>query len=258
MKSWNGYNYYTTDPQKWVQLMNLSTAEWNIGPLPPNVVAIPGPLNSSYNFPAGVLVIENASRTTFGSRDIENVIFGATAGLVPLWALPWFGYHWWQGTLLNPKGSAHHDEEPDDGGGYPRDASPSGTTVFGSGGGGGGFMPADRFREELDAIYEDVRTELELYERTIQVDGVSAEDVEGGTELLRKLYETRLKIWASQNALEYSNEEWDLWLDQCDALMAGLKSLVDSWNTRQNLAGWSPEEQNEIAQLAEMLKRVSY
>lgn len=252
MESWDGYNYYTTNTKEWVVLMNLSTTEWNIGWLPPNVVAIPGPLNSSYNFSAGTLVIENASRANFGSRDIEKVIFGVTAGLVLLWALPWFGYHWWKGNLLNPRGSADHDEP--DGGDHLHVASPSGATVFG--GNAGGFMPADRFKEELDAFYEDVQTELELHERTIQTDGVSPEDVEGGTELLRKMYDITLGIWATQNAQEVSIEERELWMDQSDALMADLRSLVASWNTRQNLAGWSQEEQLELNQLAEILRRI--
>src|SRR3569833_432328 len=253
MESWDPYNYYTTNPKEWVKLKNLSTAERNIGFLPAGVVAIPGPLNSSYNFTAGTLVTENASRTNFGSRDIEKVIFGAASGLVLLWALPWFFYHLWKGTLLSPRGSTDHGEpEADD---HPRPTSPSGTTVFG-GYVDSGFMPANVFEKELDVFYEDVRTELELHEKKIKADGVSAEDVERGTEMLRKLYDNRLGLWATRNAQEFGIEEWNLLAEQSDVLVKDLRGLIASWTARENAVVWSQEERHELQQLVSALRQL--
>jgi len=92
MESWDGENYYTTNFTEMVALMNLSTAEWGVGYLPPNLVAIPDALNDTYGFGSDTLVIEYAARTEVGSRDTEKVIFGVTSGVVILWAAVWLWF----------------------------------------------------------------------------------------------------------------------------------------------------------------------
>jgi hypothetical protein len=259
MESWRGHNYYTTNPAKWVELMNLSTSEWNIGPLPPNVVAIFGPLDASYNIPPGSLVIENASQANAGSRDTEKVIFGATSGLVILWALAWFFWHLWKRTLFLPRGSKHPlSEEPDGGNTFYLDGE---TVADGStlelGAIGNGFIPASRFKAELEIYYENVRTELEMYEKKLGTDDVVPEDVEAGTELLRRRYLTQLGIYGMQNAHEVTQTERDQMAEKSDALLADFRKLVASWSGQQNIVGWSEEEREELRQLMALLKATS-
>lgn len=259
MESWKGYNYYTTDPAKWVELMNLSTSQWNIGPLPPDVVAIPGPLNASYNFPPGTLVIENVSQVSFGSRDIEKVIFGATSGLVLLWAFSWVSWNLWKGILLQPRGSTLPSSEETEPGHGLHPTNLDGKTVADSsvlelGAMGNGFIPASRFKTELDVYYDDVRTELEMYEKNLRTDDVEAEDVEAGTELLRRMYDTQLGIYAMQNSNEVTQRDRDQMAEQSVALMADFRKLVASWSGKQNVVGWSAEELEELKQLGALLK----
>ncbi|KAM7208581.1 chaperone protein DnaK, partial [Naviculisporaceae sp. PSN 640] len=255
MESWRGYNYYTANATKWVQLMNLSTSEWNIGPLPPNVVAIPGPLNSSYNFSPETLVIENASQVSFGSRDIEKVLFGATSGLVLLWAFLWLA--WNRKKLLEPRGSStlRSSEEIDHGHSLDGDTAHNNSVLELGAMGDGRFVTAKRFKDELDVYYENVRTELELYEKNPKIDGVDPEDVEAGTELLRRRYDTQLGIYSEQNSNEVSQRERDQMAEQSEVLLADLRKLVESWRAgKVNTAGWSPEELQELKEIGEKLR----
>lgn len=259
MESWKGHNYYTRDPKKWVELMNLSTSEWNIGPLPPNVVAIPGPLNASYNFPPDTLVIENASQVAFGSRDIEKVIFGATSGLVILWAISWVGWNWWKDNLLKPRGYTPPSEETDPDHFPPMNLD--GDTIATSsvmelGTMANGFIPASKFKTELDIYYEDVRTELEMYEKNLRTDGVDPEDVEASTELLRRMYETQLRLYSVQNSPEVSQRERDQMAAESEALLADFRALVVSWSGKQNVVGWGVEELEELSELVALLKAI--
>ncbi|KAK0627758.1 hypothetical protein B0T14DRAFT_143781 [Immersiella caudata] len=266
MNSWKDLNYYTTDPIKWVHLLNLSTSDWNIGPLPPNVFAIPGPLDSSYTFPPGALIIENASQASFGSRDIEKVIFGATSGLVILWAFCWVVWNWRNGTLLRPKGStlpAEGEEEDAEGvelnGGLrtgPSAVDGSNGLELGHGAAGSGFIPASKFEAELDVYYDDIRTELELYEKNLRTDGVEAEDVEGGTELLRRFYDAQLGIYAMQHTAEVPQAEREYMAEQGEAMLGDFRRLVVSWSGKQNVVGWSPEELEELKQFGVLLKSI--
>ena len=244
MDSWDGYNYYTTNSTEWIVLMNLSTSEWDIGFLPPHVVAIPGPFNSSYNFSADTLVIENASRAEFGSRDIEQVIFGAASGLIIAWAILFLAWHLKRGTLFKPRASSSHPTD-DDENTLPLHANRN-------------FLSATEFRKKLDIVYDSEDTELELYKRGIRGDGVSSEDIEVGTELLRKMYKKDLQVWASQSAVEYSQQDRLLWMDQSDSLLAELRSLVGEWNTRRPGAAeeWTREEQQELNTLVKMLSEL--
>ncbi|KAK4447446.1 hypothetical protein QBC34DRAFT_128416 [Podospora aff. communis PSN243] len=259
MESWRGYNYYTANPAKWVELMNLSTSEWNIGPFPPNIVAIPGPLNASYNIPPGSLVIENASQANAGSRDTEKVIFGATSGLVILWAFGWCFWHWWKRTLFSPRGSKHLSSEDLDGGNayYPDGDTVADGSTLELGAMGNGFIPASRFKDELEIYYENVRTELELYEKKLGTDNVAPEDVEAGTELLRRRYLAQLGIYGMQNAHEVTEMERDQMAEKSDALMADFRKLVASWGGQQNTVGWSEEEREELRELMALLKATS-
>lgn len=259
MESWRGHNYYTTNTTKWVELMNLSTSEWNIGRLPPNVVAIPGTLNASYNFPPETFVIENASQVTFGSRDIEKVLFGATSGLVLLWAFSWLAWNWWKGILLEPRGSSTlpSSEETEPGHSLDGETAHNSSMLELGAMGDGGFVTAKSFKDELNVYYENVRTELELYEKNPRVDGVDPEDVEAGTELLRRIYDTQLGIYAMQNSHEVTQRERDQMAEQSEALLADLRKLVASWSSgKQNTAGWSPEELQELKELGQLLRAI--
>ncbi|KAK3371270.1 hypothetical protein B0T24DRAFT_595099 [Lasiosphaeria ovina] len=256
MESWRGYNYYTTNPQKWVELMNLSTSEWNIGLLPPNVVAIPGPLNaSSDSFPPGSLVIENASHASAGSADTEKVIFSATSGLVIAWAICWLVWHWKKGTLLSPRGSRL--SSPDLGRTPYLDGRETAAAADGStlelGAMGNGFIPASRFQAELETYYEDVRPEPEMYEKKLGTDDVEPEDVEAGTELLRRRYQTQLGIYGMQNSHEVTQEHRDQMAEESEALLADFRKLVTSWSGPQNIVGWSAEELDELGELRQLV-----
>ncbi|KAK0706431.1 hypothetical protein B0T26DRAFT_680119 [Lasiosphaeria miniovina] len=258
----NGFHLGNCDPfsLKWVELMNMSTSEWNIGPLPPNVVAIPGPLNaSSDSFPPGSLVIENASHASAGSIETEKVIFGATSGLVISWAACWLVWHWKKGTLLSPRGSRL--ASPDLGRTVYLDGGETAAAADGStlelGAMGDGFIQARKFEAELEAYYENVRTELEMYEKKLDADDVEPEDVEAGTELLRRRYETQLGIYGVQNSHEVTREQRNQRAVESDALLADFRKLVVSWNGQQSIARWSPEELDELRQLKALLGTTS-
>ncbi len=244
MESWDNYNYYTTNSTEWIVLMNLSTSEWDIGFLPPDVVAIPGAFNSSYNFSADTLVIPNASRAEFGTRDIEQVIFGAASGLIIAWGILFLAWHLKRGTLTKPRASSSHPTD-DDENTLPLHANHN-------------FLSVPEFKRKLSAVYDDEETELELYKRGIRTDGVNSEDIEVGTELLRKMYKKDLQVWAAQSAVEYSQADRLLWMDQSDSLLAELRRLVGEWNTRRPGAAeeWTREEQQELNTLVRMLSEL--
>src|SRR3569833_1885506 len=160
-----------------VVLMNLSTAEWGIGALPSNLVAIPGavtdPENS--NIPDSALVIEYAAQAELGSRDAEKVVFGVTSGIVILWGLVWLWFN--RRKMFDPHGrSGSSSIGPGSGSLLLRCCCSvcwgllcvalcvsALVTLGGSGGpGGGGENAADFQRQLLHFYYEPGVTELEV------------------------------------------------------------------------------------------------
>ena len=81
MESWEGKNYYTTNPAEWIRLMNLSTSEWGLSPFPLPIIAINGslaedPNASTYN--ASAFVIEYAGQATTSGYPTERIVFIVT------------------------------------------------------------------------------------------------------------------------------------------------------------------------------------
>jgi hypothetical protein len=185
MESWEHYNYYTRNNTLWVPLMNYSTVEWGVGWLPSNVVAIPGPLNSSWNFPPGTIVIENANIEELSDkRTVESIAFGITSAIGLLWAALYLLHGKTTGTLFRPK-PMHEDTTA-------KSSNPSTTqsdSQLMSNASADNFKMADDFKRELLKYYETVTTvttELEIFERDASTQVLEGEDVEAVTELVRK------------------------------------------------------------------------
>lgn len=245
METWHDTNIYTTKPELWLELMNLSTAEFSIGFLPPNVVAIPWLLRDNQNItiPPGSFVIENASQTLFRSRKIEDIIFGATSGLAILVASIWLAWHLYHGTLFSPKSAGSADD----------DASSQGNNINHDHSRG---TPDYKFKAQIDVYYGHV-PELELYQRTIGRDPVSAEDVEAGIELLRKRYERQLYLIAIQGSHDDTPEVRNRYGGDVAALKEDFEQLLESWQRDRhggaNTAAFTPEEEAEINEMINMI-----
>jgi hypothetical protein len=240
MESWEGYNYYTTDNQKWIQLMNYSTAEWRVGWLPLNVAAIPGPLNNSWQFPPGTTVIENASLPDIGDRGIEKVVFGVTSGVVILWAAWWLGRSIYRGTLFKPL--SNHDETDNDA--------------------DDGRLDHEEFMQTLcNYYYPPIQTELELYEKNPYVEDVAGEDVEAVMELLRRMYDCDLGLYSLQYSPEAQDEERDELRIKSDAILAEVRTIVTSWNHQQEdvqrrAQWWDKEERDRLREIVETMQMI--
>ncbi|KAK4207462.1 hypothetical protein QBC37DRAFT_93238 [Rhypophila decipiens] len=264
MESWQGLNYYTTSPERWVHLMNLSTAEFGVAPFPPNVVAIPDTLWNRTNhsipvwFPNDTIIIENASKAQLGSREVERIVFLITSGLAIAWALFWLWVNW--GSLLRPRTS-------------PRAAAQKATTAgtAGSSGGddddielanGGGnlatnpnFISAAEFRFRIkNRYYPDMYSGIDLVEKDVMLDGIDGEDVEEVTQLVQKMYETDLKIWALQNARHRTSEtEKQELMRRSDGILYEVRRrVVGEWNREPCLGRWNGDER----QLVEGARRI--
>ncbi|KAK4169553.1 hypothetical protein QBC43DRAFT_365981 [Cladorrhinum sp. PSN259] len=274
MEVWYNTNIYTTNPVRWVELMNLSTSEFSIGSLPHNLIAIPGRLrdigsstqNETIVIPPGSLVIERASRTLIKSRNIESVIFGAASGLVILVMIIWIAIHLACGLpLIHPKRGAssmsccwrrrdgRRDAESS-GGGTSNTAAESGYEYL------GGMqhheMSADRFKRELDKYYKCV-PEIELYKESLEKgDKPEPIDVEKVTELLRRRYHLRIMLLSAPvetaKMLKMHQDAEDL-KAEFEKVLQGW--LADGRSSRRgrNLGEWTQEELEELEEMCGMI-----
>jgi len=268
MESWNNSNYYTTNFTEMVVLMNLSTAEWGIGALPSNLVAIPGavtdPENS--NIPDSALVIEYAAQAELGSRDAEKVVFGVTSGIVILWGLVWLWFN--RRKMFDPHGrSGSSSIGPGSGSLLPRSRSPASrgkqsaatsvtalVTLGGSGGpGGGGENAADFQRQLLHFYYEPVVTELEVREPDVTTDGAGSDDVEDAAALVRKMLALDMELWSHGNVPSFSDRQRDELRTRSDAVLAELRRIITGWDYQSTYLGWRQEELRELKSIVEIL-----
>lgn len=246
MESWRGLNYLTKNPTKWVELMNLSTVEWGVGYFPAGVVAIPGRLNVTYNFPAGTIVIENASKSEVGSRDVEKIIFGITSGVVILWAAIWL--------FLNRLKFSTDGTEP---------LLPTGSDVASHGTSitlnnlDENFITAGDFHHKLRYFYyESEKTEPEIREKNLNEESVDADDVEKATSLLREMFNLDLLIWAKQNSRQTTRGGRADMMAKSDAILFEVNRLVKSWDTNLKDTGASDTEKQEMMEIVEILRQI--
>lgn len=195
MDSWHNVNYKMYNRTLWVQLMNSSTQDWNVGYLPPHVFARP---NDTSRLPDDALVLRKAGKALIGGSPIEQVVFGTIAGLVIAWGLGWAIWTW-----RNTRFSSLRSSGP--GHGHP--------------------LTAAGFTEALDTRYYDgILTHLEIFDandpahrqhqhrRGLVGEGmtsITAEDVEAVTALIRHMYQIDLSIWSRESSENV--DEGDRW-----------------------------------------------
>jgi hypothetical protein len=237
MESWEGddINKYTRNNTGWTRLMNLSTADWNLGPFPPNVIAIPGKYNDSYNYPDDTIYIENAGNGKVGHRDTEKIIFGVTSAVVVIIMIVWIGFQKKHG-LLKPNDrtspmAPRTRRSPMMAGG-----SSGSITVAEN-----GFMGDEAFRDRLRYYYDEIETHEELAEKDPYNDPIDGEDIENVTDLLRKMYDTDLAMWALSSAHGVSEESRGDMRVKSDAILAEVRRTVGEWET-QSRRRWEREE----------------
>jgi hypothetical protein len=201
MESWEGYNYYTTNTTRWVELMNYSTFEWGLGYFPPNVHALPGVLNSSHNFPNDTYVIEYAGRSESGNRATEKIVFGIVSAIAIVFIGIWLWFN--RKTLFHPRNSSDEDLLPHSNSPTSSSTAIAELTPLQD----DKFWGMDRFKHEIfNFYYEPVETEVELYEKTLE-DGVDTEDIESVTALRRGIYSSLMHLWACQSNLGNTEEQ---------------------------------------------------
>ncbi|GAB1320807.1 hypothetical protein MFIFM68171_11017 [Madurella fahalii] len=250
MESWEGHNYLTSLPTKWVELMNLSTAEWNLGWLPPNVVAIPGALNDTHNFPSGTFVIENAARTDLGSRNAEAVVFGLCSAVALVWGVGWLFWSIKDGTLLKPRPGAARLLSRGRHSGETLAAGHEDGSEEGMGGAGWGGFHAAEFEKRLDKYYPRFASHAEVYER----DGrgaLEAGEVVGVSELLVRIFRNDTQLKALQSAPGVGSDEMERLRAQSDAMLAEVHRRVNTWTVQ----GLSEDERREVRAVKTALAR---
>ncbi|KAK3986466.1 hypothetical protein QBC44DRAFT_140046 [Cladorrhinum sp. PSN332] len=259
MESWSNTNIYTTNPVRWVELMNISTAELSIGLFPSNLIAIPGLLSGSHNItiPPGSLVIEKASETLIESRNIESVIFGAASAIVIVVILLWVAAHWLlKIPLVHPKATNSRETRDEE----------SGTTVFGGGSNltfpGNGNpssieTTAHRFASELSVYYTYV-PDFELHQKALEDDDLAPQDVEAGTELLRKRYEKQITLISTEGSHEHDIEDKIKMQMDAQELKLKYEQLLGRWyqdaKDSRGMTRWTDEEMAELKEMIDMIK----
>ncbi|KAI8635596.1 hypothetical protein F5Y19DRAFT_408381 [Xylariaceae sp. FL1651] len=247
MESWEGHNYYTTDPVIWVELMNYSTVEWGLGYFPQDIRALPGALNSSYNFSNETYVIEYAGRADSDNRATEKIVFGIVSAIAIAFALVWLCYNW--KTLFQPR-NANSGES------LPRPNSPTSnhtaatelTPLQDN-----KFWGADDFKDQIfNFYYEPVYTEIEAYEKTLN-DEIEPEDIEAVTDLVRKMYGLELLLLGHQNTRGFTEERGNELRSQNDAIQEEIRNRVKAWaglhQSPLSRAGWNEEERKVLNRL---------
>ncbi|KAM5343203.1 hypothetical protein ACJ41O_014169 [Fusarium nematophilum] len=255
MESWRakGLNYLTSDPEKWVILMNLSTVEWGIGYLPPTVVAVPGSLNSSHSFPDDAIVIQHAGQDKAGSRDTEKIIFGLASGIVIIAMALWLCIN--RRNLLHPQEQNLNGTSTTnlDGGGDGTDAVSLRTTTTEFTTYGEDFLTEKDFCERLRVFYyQSDKSELEAVGRDIYDDGLTEEDIEAASALLRKMYTRDLELWSNSESVETTPAERNRLKFESDAILAEVNRLVNSWEAAMGdseALSTEPDERDEMAMI---------
>ncbi|KAM0428570.1 hypothetical protein ACHAPT_006930 [Fusarium lateritium] len=251
MKSWDGLNYYTTNPKGWVDLMNLSTVEWGIGYLPAKLVAIPGKFNSTYNISDDAILIQHAAQSKAGSRDTEKIIFGVASGIVILFMAAWIVYNW--DDLKPPE---------DDSGGIPKpgeDATSTRTRTTELTANEKDAQEYGAFCQQLrDFYYSDKKSELEAAEHDIvEESGPAVEkpwvgDMEEAAALLRKLYSLKITMRNDGDSEHVTLAERNKHLAESDAILAEVNRLIEVRASAMRDPGQLRAEGQEMAEMEEI------
>ncbi|KAH6886894.1 hypothetical protein B0T10DRAFT_490462 [Thelonectria olida] len=216
MEAWKGYNHSTTNQTRLVQLMNLSTADWRVGTLPPYVIAINGSFNTSTDsFPSllanrapdtKAFVIEHAGKVVVKSADIQTIAYTIPLGFV---ALITCLYYCWSSSR-------------------PITAQP--VAAGGSASEREGFMPVSLFEEKLQQYYSSDKTEAEVREKDLAEQPIEWSDVEEAAELLRQWYDVKSKIMEQRMSLEANAVATRGLLErQGNSLLDELEARVSDW-----------------------------
>lgn len=256
MEAWNGQNFYTSNSTQWVILMNLTTAEWGIGPFVPNLKALSGPLSENVTFPPGTLVIEYAGQTMIGTRPIEAVIFGIVSGIVLLCTFVWLFLN--RAILKSFLKLIFKRREPHQGPNinasnvHPLNGHASEITLtqldLGE-----NFVSAAEFERQLREFYYDqIESELEGYEKGTSEE-ISAEDIEGVTALVRMMYGVDLGLYSHERTHGFGEQEREEYRTKSDAILAEIREKVRQWDQRERASVWNPQELGELRAIVHIL-----
>lgn len=237
MESWEPYNYLTTLPTKWVELMNLSTVEWNMGWLPPHIVAIPDDLNDTYanSLPPGTFVIAKAGQTAIGDTSAETVVFVVCSVIALVWAIVWIGWSIKDESLLMPRPGAKSGSSSRSGVSRSLRSGQSSETRVGNGsevgfGTRGGEFHAAEFEKRLSKYYPRVASYAEVYE--LGGNGlVEVDEVTGVSELLVRMFRNDSHIKALQKS-GVGRDEMDKLRAESDAMLAEVHRRVNKWTVK--------------------------
>ncbi|KAH8879092.1 hypothetical protein GQ53DRAFT_775238 [Thozetella sp. PMI_491] len=247
MNSWKGYNIYTTNNATWVELMNTSTLELGIGSFPPHVFALLGTANDSDRFPDGAFIIDNASRTDFGTDKIEQVIFASTAAIVIIAVAGWLWKNIKDKTLLKPSGL-----ESTISGELPRPNSPQSSLTLST-----NEMSGREFARQLNRFYDEaVDTELEMYEKKIREEGVDVDDIERAGDMIREIYELNLNLYGLQSATNVADGHKLLLRQKRDELITEATAVLTSWVEGAKEIGWTGDEFQELQKTFRVLQDI--
>ncbi|KAK2779584.1 hypothetical protein CKAH01_02932 [Colletotrichum kahawae] len=254
MDSWKGHNYYTTNISRWVDLMNISTTDWGVGWLPPNIVAIPYALNDSIaaRYPENTTFIENASKTTTGDRATEKIVFGVVSGLAILWAVVWLYYSLrtdrFEYRPINLGSSDTYGQAKS-----RRDSSSHGARENGS----SQLMDVEEFKRNLMKFYSQIKTGLEYEDKPNNEDAcIKGDDVEVVTNLLRTMYDLDLSIWSRQDIHAGENHEIHNAESRVrsNAIWAEVRKIVGKWEVGLTNGSMRlpPHEQENMADIVSL------
>lgn len=253
MESWESYNLTDLPPNKWLELMNLSTADWGMGFFPPNVVAIPTELNDSFaaTFPPGYLIIENA-----GADINTEPVFAATSVPAVVLMIAWFlfslrdGFKWWRKPApgSDTRAKPRPPRSPLSGRSSETYTGNGSELGVGIGVGGGGFRAVE-FEKKLDRYYPRFASHAEVYERDKR-GPLEAEEVTAVSELLVRMFRNDTQLRALQTQ-EVGREEMDRLRAESDAMLAEVHRRVLAWTT----AGLDEEESRVWQEVRAVLAR---
>lgn len=271
MELWEGQNYYTPDPEKWVLLMNLSISEWGLGPLPFPIVAINGsladdPNASKYN--GSTLIIEHAGQAETSGYPTERIVFTVTTVISVVVLAIWLWVN--RKSLFKPLGRSDRSEAA--GNALELVSRPAadqesslGSTVVDPGDirssnnvsrwadmkPAGAGMSAGRFDYLMrHYFYPPFVTEVEIYEKGAG-DVVEVEDVERMTELVRKMLAADNSLWNNAANVMFTNEVRRGFMHRGDDALVEVAIGVREWGE----AGWR-EERGKVAQIERLVEEI--
>ncbi|KAI1737448.1 hypothetical protein F4680DRAFT_428690 [Xylaria scruposa] len=251
MESWAGYNYYTTNSTTWVELMNLSTAEFGLGSLPPGVRAVPGDLNNSNQFANDTYVIEHAGRGQFDEGTAANIVFGVVTAVAVLLAIIWLWFNF--KTMLHPRNSNKQDLLPRTNSLTSLSGGTIGMTTIQD----DQFCSARDFEDQIfNFYYEPINTEIEFAEKTAN-EVIDVEDIEAVTDLVRKMYSYDLLMYGIQSTQAYERQRHDLTSKRDGILIAVRDKVSNEWAkdlSARGRMGWGDEEWNKVSALKTFLQ----